>query len=157
MFAEMFSVPVTMARPMMVYGPGQLDFAKLVPYVARQLICGETAELSSGKQAFDWVYIDDVVDALIGVAERPQLRGRMIDVGCGRLTTVAEVAAGIGQRLDRASSIRIGAIADRRLEPTRTADVVTTAALIGWRAQVTLEEGLDRSVEWYRSHLGHVP
>ena len=157
MFAEVFSLPVTIARPHMVYGPGQLDFTKLIPYVARQLICGETAELSSGKQAFDWVYVDDVVDALIAVAERPELKGRMIDVGCGMLTTVAEVAAGIGRRLDLVSSIKLGAIADRRLEPTRVADVVTTARLIGWRAKVTVEDGLDQSVEWYRSYLRHVP
>jgi nucleoside-diphosphate-sugar epimerase len=157
MFAEVFSLPVIIARPLMVYGPGQLDFTKLVPYVARRLISGETADLSSGKQAFDWVYVDDVVDALIAVAERPELKGHMIDVGCGKLTTVADVAAGIGRRLDRASAIKLGAIADRRLEPTRLADVVTTARLIGWRAQVVLDEGLDRSVDWYRTYLSHVP
>jgi nucleoside-diphosphate-sugar epimerase len=153
MFAELFALPVTIARPLMVYGPGQLDFTKLVPYVARKLICGEVAQLSSGTQAFDWIYVDDVVDALVAVAERPQLKGHMIDVGCGKLTTVAEIAAGIGRRLDRADSIALGAIADRRLEPTRVADIVTTASLIGWRAKVTLEEGLDRSVDWYRAYL----
>ncbi len=157
MFAEVFSVPVTLARPLMVYGPGQLDFTKLVPYVARQLISGGTAELSSGRPAFDWVYVDDVVDALVAVAERPDLKGHTIDVGCGKLTTVAEVAAGIGRRLDRASAISLGAIPDRLLEPTRVADVVTTAGLIGWRAEVALDEGLDRSVDWYRTYLRHVP
>lgn len=156
MFAEVFSLPVAIARPYMVYGPGQLDFSKLVPYVARRLIQGEIAELSSGKQGFDWVYVDDVVDALVAVAERPELKGRMIDVGSGTLTTVAEVAAVIGRRLNRSSSIRLGAIADRRLEPTRVADVEATAQLIGWRAQVTLQDGLDRSVDWYRTYLRHV-
>jgi len=157
MFAEVFSLPVTIARPLMVYGPGQLDFTKLVPYVARRLIRGETAELSSGKQAFDWVYVDDVVDAVIAVAERPDLKGHMIDIGCGVLTTVAEVASGIGHRLTLAHAIKLGAIADRRLEPTRVADVATTARLTGWRARVPLQEGLDRSVDWYRSYLSQVP
>jgi nucleoside-diphosphate-sugar epimerase len=157
MFAEVFALPVTIARPLMVYGPGQLDFTKLVPYVARRLIRGETAELSSGKQAFDWVYVDDVVDAVIAVAERPDLKGHMIDIGCGVLTTVAEVASGIGHRLSLVNSIKLGAIADRRLEPTRMADTVATARLIGWRARVSLQEGLDRSVDWYRSYLRDIP
>lgn len=157
MFAEVFLLPVIIARPLMVYGPGQLDFTKLVPYVLRQLCRGETASLSSGKQAFDWVFIDDVVDALLAVAERPHLRGRTIDIGSGVLTTVADIASGIARRLGRTGSLRLGAIADRRLEPTRVADIGTTSELTGWRSRVAVDEGLDRSVAWYCEYLRQSP
>ena len=72
MFARVFGLPIVIARTFMVYGAGQIDFAKLVPYVARQLITGKVAELTSGRQGFDWIYVDDVVDALISQA-RPSI------------------------------------------------------------------------------------
>ena len=104
-------------------------------------------------KSFDWVYVDDVVDALLAIGSRTDVSGTTIDIGCGVLTTVREVAEGIGQRLGAAGAIRLGTLADRRLEPTRCADVEATARLINWRARVSLEEGLDRTVEWYRKHL----
>ena len=153
MFTEVFSLSVGIGRPFMAYGPGQMDLTKLVPYVTSQLLRGGVAELSSGRQSFDWVYVDDVVDALLAIGSRTDVSGTTIDIGCGVLTTVREVAEGIGQRLGAAGAIRLGTLADRRLEPTRCADVEATARLINWRARVSLEEGLDRTVEWYRKHL----
>jgi nucleoside-diphosphate-sugar epimerase len=159
MYAEVFSLPVTIARPFMVYGPGQLDLTKLVPYVATQLLSGQQALLSSGAQAFDWVYVDDVVDALLATAATPHTVGKTIDVGCGVLTPVKEVALGIARRLQKPDALRLGAIADRRMEQTRCSDVEATARLTGWRSRVGLEQGLDATVEWYRQRFsgGKVP
>lgn len=153
MFARVFGLPVVIARTFMVYGAGQTDFAKLVPYVARQLITGNVAELSSGRQGFDWVYVEDVVDALIAIALRPDLAGETIDIGTGELTPVAEVASGVARRLHALDRLRFGAVPDRKLEPTRTADVAATAAMINWRAKLSLAEGLDRAVRWYENYL----
>jgi UDP-glucose 4-epimerase len=154
MFAEIYSVSTTIARPLMVYGPGQMDFTKLVPYVLERLLNDKPAELSSGRQGFDWVYVDDVIEALLVTAERSNLTGKTLDVGTGVLTTVADIARGIARRAGAGpEALRLGAIADRGLEPTRVADVEATARLTGWRSRVTVEEGLDRTVEWYRRYF----
>jgi UDP-glucose 4-epimerase len=154
MFAEIYSVCVIIARPLMVYGPGQMDFTKLVPYVLERLLNDKPAEMSSGRQGFDWVYVDDVTEALLAAAERPDLTGKTLDIGTGVLTTVADIARGIARRAGPgADALRLGAIADRTLEPTRVADVEATARLTGWRSRVTVEEGLDRTVEWYRRYF----
>jgi len=137
----------------MAYGPGQLDFAKLVPCVVSRLLNGQAAELSSGLQAFDWVYIDDVVSALICLAQAPALRGLTVGIGTGRLTSVRDVALAIADRIGSRAGLRLGAIEDRRLEQTRCADVEETARRIGWRAAVSLDEGLDRTIEWYRAYF----
>jgi nucleoside-diphosphate-sugar epimerase len=49
----------------------------------------------------------------------------------------------------------MGVLPDRGLEPTRVADVEAAARLTGWRSRVSVEEGLDRTVEWYRRYFGH--
>jgi Nucleoside-diphosphate-sugar epimerases len=153
MYAEVFSLPVTIARPFMVYGPGQLDLTKLVPYVVTQLLSGQQAQLSSGAQAFDWVYIDDVVAALLATTATLRTVGKTIDVGCGVLTPVKDVALGIARRLQKPDALHLGAIADRRMEQTRCSDVEATAQLTGWRPRVGLQEGLDATVEWYRQRF----
>jgi len=149
MFASLFGLQVTIARPFMVYGPGQMDRLKLVPYVIDRLVNGNDANLSMGHQPFDWVYVDDVVDALLAIAQRTDLAGVTVEVGTGALTTVADVAVGIAERLGRPTAIRFGAVPDRQLEPTRAADAEEIERRIGWRARVTLDEGLDHTVAWF--------
>jgi nucleoside-diphosphate-sugar epimerase len=153
MFGALYGVPVTIARPFMAFGAGQADLTKLVPYVVSQLLRGEPANLSSGAQAFDWVYVDDVVEALLAVAASDAANGMTVDVGCGLLTSVRDVAEGIARRLDAVHLLQFDAVPDRRLEPTRKADVERTHALVGFRARVPLETGLDRTVRWHQDRL----
>jgi UDP-glucose 4-epimerase len=150
MFAGAYSLPVTIARPFMVYGPGQMDFSKLVPYVVSRLLRGQTAELSSGLQPFDWVYVDDVVEGLLRTAATDSIDGQTIDLGSGEVTSVRDVANGLAARLGAGERLKFDAIENRRAEPMRKADVQRTYELIGWKAATSLEAGLDRTVEWYR-------
>jgi len=154
MFAEVLALPVIIARLFMVYGAGQLDLTKLVPNVLTQILLGREVAMSSGAQTFDWIYIDDVVDALLAAAEAPAAVGKTIDIGCGTLISAHDIAMGLATRLGRADALRFGALPDRRLEPTRHADLQATAQLINWRPRVSLDAGLDRSVSWYRERFG---
>jgi len=153
MFAEVFNVPIVIARPLMVYGPGQLDRTKLVPHVISQLLSGGSASLSSGTHRFDWVYVDDVCEALLAIASSKELIGQTIDIGTGKLTAVVDVARGLARRLHAADSLMIGTLTDRTGEPTRSADTATTKALTGWESRVELEDGLDLTIEWYKENL----
>jgi nucleoside-diphosphate-sugar epimerase len=148
MFHQLYRLPVVIARPFMVYGPGRQDMSKLVPFVASRLLSGQDASLSSGKDAFDFVFIDDVVEGLSALAATAGLEGRTIDLGTGRLTSVAEVATTIAQRLGRRPLLKLGALPDRLFEPQRAADVEATAALTGWRARIALPAGIDRFLAW---------
>jgi len=150
MFAQEFAVPVTIVRPFMVYGPGQRDFTKLVPYVLNRLLQQQPAELSSGQQRFDWVYVDDVAEAMVLAASREDLVGATLDVGSGSLTSVAEIAVGLARRVGRPELLQFNARPDRTHESTRAADIAATAACLGWKARTPLQEGLDLTVQWYR-------
>lgn len=153
MFAATYDMPVTIARPLMVYGGGQMDFSKIVPYVIQRLLQGHSADLSSGAQHFDWVHVDDVVEALLEIASRDGLNGRTIDIGTGVSASVADVVGFIAKTLDARRLLRFGTIADRRGEPTRVADVRATESLTGWRSRIDLKSGLERTIRWYQSDL----
>ena len=85
--SALHELPVVHLRVFMVYGPGQLDLRKLVPYVTVSLLRGEAPRLTSGARAVDWIYVDDVVDAFLRAAVAPGLEGRSLDVGSGELVT----------------------------------------------------------------------
>jgi nucleoside-diphosphate-sugar epimerase len=149
MFHRLYGTPVAIARTFMVYGPGQRDLKKLVPYVATSLLRGEEARLSSGTRQVDWVYVEDIARGFMTAASAPGLEGQTFDLGTGVATTVRTVAEMIARDIGRTDHLALGAVPDRSMEQERVADVERTFALTGWRPAVTLQEGLWRTVRWY--------
>ncbi len=149
---DLYQTPITIARLFMVYGPDQPDVRKLVPYVAVSLLSGRRASVSSGVRPVDWVYIEDVVDALLASASDPATLGKTIDVGTGQLTTVRSVAERIAKLAGSTDGPVFGAVDDRIAEEVRAADPTDAARIIG-RPLTPLDEGLRRTVAWYRERL----
>jgi UDP-glucose 4-epimerase len=149
MFQNLYDVPVVTLRIFMVYGPGQRDVTKLVPYVITSLLRGEAPALSSGARPVDWIYVDDVVDALIASATADAVLGETVDVGSGVLTPIRAVVEGIVDLIKPSVEPRFGALPDRPNERIRVADVERTQALLGWVPGTPLEQGLSATVDWY--------
>jgi UDP-glucose 4-epimerase len=149
MFHSLHGVPVVTLRIFMVYGPGQRDETKLVPYVITSLLRGESPGLSSGTRPVDWVYVDDVVDALVASATTESVLGETLDVGSGMLTPVRTVVEEIVRVLRPSAGPRFGALPDRPNERVRVANVERTQAVLGWTASTPLNRGLAATVDWY--------
>jgi UDP-glucose 4-epimerase len=154
MFHALFQLPVVILRVFMVYGPGQRDVRKLVPYVTLSLLRGESPKLTSGGRGVDWIYVGDVVEALVSAALTPGLDGRTVDVGSGRLTPVKTVVEHLVRLINPDIVPVFGALPDRPLEQIRVADTAASRALMSWGPAVLLEEGLPLTVDWYRRHYG---
>ena len=152
MFHALYGTPIVWLRIFMVYGPGQADLKKLVPYVTVSLLRGEPPRLSSGARQVDWIYVDDVADACLAAAVGGGLEGRTLDIGSGRLVTVRAVVELLAAMVGAGVEPRFGAIPDRPFEQERVAQVDATAARLGWSPKVPLEDGLRRTVDWYRQH-----
>ena len=153
MFHALYHVPVVIARPFLVYGPLQWDLTKLLPYVIVSLLKGESPKVSSGTREMDWVYVEDVVDGLLGVAASEYMDGRTIDLGSGNLTSIRCIIDRVIGILGSDLSAQYGAVADRPLEHRHAADTEETRRLTGWIAATPLEEGLRRTIEWYGAQL----
>jgi nucleoside-diphosphate-sugar epimerase len=153
MFHALYHTPVTILRLFMVYGPGQQDLRKLVPYVTLALLKGQTPELSSGVRKVDWIYVDDVVAGYLAAATATGVEGSTIDLGSGRLDTVRTVVEELVGLINPRVQPLFGSIPERALEQTRTADVERSFRRIGWRTQVNLHDGLARTVDWYRDRM----
>ena len=153
MFHSLYRVPVIIARPFMVYGPGQWDLAKLLPYVIVSFLNGEAPQISSGTRVLDWVYIDDVVDGLLVVARCGYDDARMIDLGTGALVSIRTIVTQVRDLLGSSIEAQFGAVADRPFERPHAARLDETTRLTGWTPTTSLHDGLIETIAWYRSYV----
>ena len=150
MFHALYQVPGTVARVFMVYGPAQQDRTKLLPYVIGRVLRGEIPDITSGRRLIDWVYVDDVAYGLARMALAPDIVGRTVDLGSGVLISTAELVEKVCRLIEGSVRPRFGALPDRPMESTRIARTDETFRLLGWSPQTSLEEGLRRTIQWYR-------
>ncbi len=157
MFHALYKTPVVIARVFMVYGPAQIDLTKLIPYATLSMLHGERPKISSGGRLVDWIYISDVVDGFLALAETPGIDGSTLDLGSGTLISIRELLSELAGVIGEGASAEFGALADRPMEPTRIADIGNSSAKMGWKPRVMLQDGLRRTVEWYRRELEQAP
>jgi nucleoside-diphosphate-sugar epimerase len=147
-------LPLVTVRPFSIYGPGE-NPAKLVPYTILQALHGEPIRLTLGSQVRDYVFVEDVVEALRLCLVAPSAVGQVYNIGAGPHEArsvrqfIEEILflMGAPRRLcwfGRASR-------GRRDPPCLVSDPTKAHVELGWRPRVTLEEGLARTVAWYKA------
>jgi nucleoside-diphosphate-sugar epimerase len=117
------------------------------------LLRGEAPRLSSGRRDVDWIYVEDVVDGIITAAQANDVEGRTIDIGSGELVSIRKVVEHLVRLTNPTIQPLFGALPERPLEQVRAADTAKSNALLGWKAKISLEQGLKRTTEWYEQQL----
>jgi nucleoside-diphosphate-sugar epimerase len=150
MFRKLYNAPVANLRIFMVYGPEQKDLGKLIPSVILKLLAGEAPIINSGKRGVDWIYCDDVVEALLAAGSKKEADGLEVYVGSGELVTIRDIVDLLVEKINPS----LQAIYRDRARPHEQEVVANPAATLrarsrlGWSPQVTLSEGLDRTIQW---------
>jgi UDP-glucose 4-epimerase len=155
MFHALYGAPVVIARLAVTYGPGQLT-RKVIPSTILALLRGEAPRVSSGARAWDVVYVDDAIEALVRLVKGRGPDGATVDVGSGRLTTLRSIVERVAAIVDPTINPVFGAVPDRPLTATYAADAAATEAMLDWRATTSLETGLQTTVDWYRTHMNRL-
>jgi len=150
---RLYGVETVGLRYFNVFGPRQdpaSEYAAVIPRFIRWALAGEPLEVhGDGTQSRDFTYIDNVVEANFLAARAPQAAGEVFNVGCGERISLLAIIEILERSLGRALH--------RRHTPTRAGDVAHTLADIGkatrllaYRPQVAFEEGLRRTLEYFR-------
>jgi UDP-glucose 4-epimerase len=150
LFHSTYGLSIVNLRVFMVYGPGQLDLTKLVPYTITSLLSGTAPLLGSGDRPVDWVYVDDVVDGILAAAAAPGGDdGASIDIGSGAFVTIRGMVEKIADRIASDAEPRFGSRPDRPGESVVAANLARARDVLGWAPQTPLTKGLDATVAWY--------
>lgn len=150
LYHQLFGMPVVLLRPFVVYGPGQAP-GMLIPSLMEAFVRGEPFAMTEGEQTRDFVYVDDVVDAMVAAAVADGAAGEIFNVCSGEehpIREVAEEAARVAGAADDA--LRIGALPYRQNEVWRLVGSNDKACrVLGWSPRVRLEDGLRRTWNAY--------
>ncbi|MBU4232918.1 MAG: GDP-mannose 4,6-dehydratase, partial [Proteobacteria bacterium] len=150
-----FGVPVATIRPFNTYGPRQSARA-VIPTIISQALSGEVIRLGSLAPVRDLNYVGDTVEGFIKVAENPRAVGEVINVGAGKSVSIGELAEKIVGLLGGGKRI---VTAEERVRPEGSevmellCDNRKARELLGWGPQVSLEEGLARTINYIEGNL----
>lgn len=146
--------PIAGAMLFQVYGPGQ-PATTLLPSAIAAALRGDDFPMTHGTQQRDWVYIDDVVEALLQIALRSRsLAGETIEIGTGQTASLRGVVESVYRLVNGSGRPLAGVLPARPGEVERqAAGADRTEALIGWRARTSLEQGLRGTIQWAREWL----
>jgi UDP-glucose 4-epimerase len=136
-----------------VYGVGSTHKNSAVAKFIRRAQAGQGIEIwGDGKQTRDFIYVDDLVDAVRRSATRPDVGGEIFQIATSQETTVLELVAQLLPALDEAGIPRpeVAHEAPKAGEQRRNyADTSKARTLLGWEANMALPEGLRRTVAWF--------
>ena len=159
-YAHTYGLPVTIARCGNIYGGGDLNWSRIVPGSIRSLVAKERPVLrSDGGNIRDYIYVRDVVDAYIALAEqsdRSEVAGEAFNFSPQTRYSVLDIVDAIGRAMGVDPNPKILATATMEIRD-QTLDAAKAHDRLGWNAAWTLERGLDETVSWYREHLSTFP
>ena len=151
-YHKQYGFPACSIRPFNIYGPRQVGEGAVHHFVLRALR-GETLQVhNDGSQIRAWCYVDDIVDAVERVLTDERAIGHAFNIGNPRSTvTIYNLAREI-VRLSSSGS-RVESVKwDHADVELRVPAIGKAKELLGWGAKVDLEEGLLRTIYWYRSN-----
>jgi nucleoside-diphosphate-sugar epimerase len=156
MFSSLYAMDTLTLRYFNVFGPRQsadCPYSGIVHRLIGSLLRGEAPAIGDGRQARDFTYVANVVEANLLALRAKSLAGQSVNIATGRRTTLATLARLVGDELGK--SRPAGAARGDGARQT-FADLTLAQRLLGYRPVVDLETGLRRTLSWYRG-LGERP
>jgi UDP-glucose 4-epimerase len=154
-YCRLFGIDAAILRPFNNYGPRQNEksYAGVIPLTIKRILSGEPPIIyGDGKQTRDYLYVTETADAAVKVHNCPKTRGRVLNIGSGKETSINTVVQLIAQHLNCNKPIvyqepRPGDV--RR----HIASIFLAEELIDFCPKINMEEGIKLTIEWYKSTL----
>jgi dTDP-glucose 4,6-dehydratase len=149
-----YGLPIVIARPFNNYGPRQHP-EKVVPRFVIQALCDEPLTIhGDGRASRDWLYVDDDAEAIEALIEADlgDIAGEVINVATGIDISIEEIADRVLEVLGKPAHLK-ERVPDRPGQVQRHIGSTEKAErLLGWRARTSFDDGLERTVAWYREN-----
>ena len=154
-FYETYFVPVTVVRYSNIYGPRQdpaNPYCGVISKFIQSIENGEAVQIhGDGHQTRDFTYVDDAVDCTLIALLSPRSDGMVFNVGTGSETSILDLVTALFELCGR--EIKTEHLDRRDIDNIRrrVLNIERSRTRLRWQPQVTLREGLRRTVEWYRT------
>ena len=151
-YARLYGAQTVELRLFTPYGPWEHP-RRLIPHTILSALAGRDVTLTAGEQERDFVYIDDVVDALVRATTSRIQPGSVLNIGSGVGTPVRAVAALVLKLMGDPVKLILGALPTRADEIMEmSADISAAREELGWVPRTPLRRGLQESIAWFTEH-----
>jgi UDP-glucose 4-epimerase len=159
-YARTFGIETVALRFGNVYGPGSTHKSSVVAKFIRDAMSSGTLTVNGdGNQTRDFIYIDDLIAAILLAAHKPDIGGETFQIATARETTVREIADLMCARLPIHGVARPAVVFQApRLGDVRRnfSDTTKARTRLGWTATTALSEGIEATIQWFAEQAGPV-
>ena len=157
-YAHTYGTPVAVSRFANIYGPGDMNLSRIIPGAIVSALRDEPPIIrSDGTPVREFVYVDDVARGYLLLAEKiDEVKGEAFNFGAGERQSMLELVNRVIRLAGKEGKIEPRIMLARKIEREIDAQYLSAEkaeARLRWRAEVSLDEGLKRTIEWYRAHL----
>jgi UDP-glucose 4-epimerase len=152
-YHDELGLPTVSVRPFNVYGPGQIGGGAIRAFIEAALGGRDLVIHGDGSQIRAWCYVDDMVEGVLLCLEHEAAVGESFNIGNARSTvTIYDLARRIRQLAGAAGEIRFQPLHYTDVE-LRIPNVDKARNLLGFEPKVELDDGLERTIAWYRTRV----
>lgn len=150
MYHRTLGCPIVILRPFLVYGPGQPP-NKLIPQTILAALADRPFPMTSGRQTREFTYVDDIIDGYLRAATTSEAIGHTVNLGTGESMPVIDLVRLILELSGSRIQPDVGALPTRPGEIwSYQCDNTKAHTLLGWSPHVSLIDGLQKTIAWYR-------
>jgi CDP-glucose 4,6-dehydratase len=155
-YAVSYGLPVSVTRCGNIFGPGDLNWERLIPGTIRALLQGERPVIrSDGTMVRDYLYVADAARAYLRLAEAlaadPSLAGQAFNFSLEQPCSVLEVVEGLQTAAGTALEPDIRSTASNEI-PAQMLSASLARSVLGWTPTLTLDEAFSATIHWYRDY-----
>lgn len=153
-YADTYHVPVLIPRFVNIYGPGDVNFSRIIPKTIKQVLANKSPTMWGGQAKREYLYIDDAIAAYLRLAQLDDSlieRNRIYNFGTSQGISVKDLISLIIKLSGK--KLAIQKIANVRKNEIVEQDIRWDKAerILRWEPQVSLEQGLIQTIKWYRN------
>jgi nucleoside-diphosphate-sugar epimerase len=154
-YQQHYGVPAVVFRFFNSFGPGEVPgrYRNVIPNFVWWAMHGQPLPvLGTGRETRDYIFVEDLVAGLMAGAFTAGVAGEAFNLGTGRETAVMDLAERVNTLVGNAAGITRGPRRDWDRCEKKAGDFSKARRLLGWEPRVAFDDGLERTVAWFRRH-----
>ena len=148
MMHNMYGHPITILRLFLIYGPGE-NSNRFIPKLITSLLNDKIFPMTKGEQKRDFVFVGDVVEALIKSSLSKKAKGETINISSGIQYRIKEIADKVSNILNKKKLIKIEMPYRENEQWEYCGDTSKAKSILNWEAKTKIDSGLRKTIEWY--------
>lgn len=160
-FAQSYDLPVSVTRSANIYGEGDLNLSRIIPGTIISILKGESPIIrSDGSPIREFIHVDDIAKGYLLLAEKiTDAKGEAFNFGTNEPVQMLDLVNKILQLMGKGEELPPQIMLKTKIEREIDAQYLSAEKVMkkfGWKAEVSLDEGLKRTIEWYQKHLPEI-